>query len=489
MQEEGMVSKSEGLVDLQMTEPERVGLQKFTPKLFVNFRLDEAVPDDNFYKILKKNLDLNFIYEETKSVYSHTGRPGIDPVVFFKMLLVGYLENICTDRKLEREFQNRLDLRYFIDHDLEDIIPDHSTICKTRKRIPREVFDKVFDYILRLCIEAGLVDGAVQSIDSAYISANASLDRMEHVKLIDRDHDEYLREVFDQDLPEDISIDSKKARVEKLQKDLEKHRDYRERKHKERNLKLKNKHRFMSNATHRSKTDPDARIAKKSSKPRMLCYSSTMSVDTRSNVITNISAEFSSKKDAQLLIRNVHKTSARLSDHGLEMKTVLADAGYSSGENYKILEEHNIEAFIPLHGTYKTHREGFKYDGRRNGFICQNGQVLKPTYRKFGEGRPTIMYRSKKKKCDTCPLREGCVDKKGIKEISSTPYKREYERMIKRLKSKEGKLMYRLRMHTVEPVFGSLQQYYGLRRMSVRGRNNASKVMLMSAAAFNLRNG
>ena len=169
------------------------------------------------------------------------------------------------------------------------------------------------------------------------------------------------------------------------------------------------------------------------------------------------------------------------------MKTVLADAGYSSGENYKILEEHNIEAFIPLHGTYKTHREGFKYDGRRNGFICQNDQVLKPTYRKFGEGRPTVMYRSKKKKCDTCPLREGCVDKKGIKEISSTPYKREYERMIKRLKSKEGKLMYRLRMHTVEPVFGSLQQYYGLRRMSVRGRSNASKVILMSAAAFNLK--
>ena len=65
MQEEGMVSKSEGLVDLQMTEPERVGLQNFIPKLFVNFRLDEAVPENNFYKILKRNLDLNFIYKET----------------------------------------------------------------------------------------------------------------------------------------------------------------------------------------------------------------------------------------------------------------------------------------------------------------------------------------------------------------------------------------------------------------------------------------
>ncbi len=67
------------------------GKSRFTPKLFVNLRLDEAVPEDSFYKILKNNLELNFIYKEIKSVYSHTGRPGIDPVVFFKMLLVGYL--------------------------------------------------------------------------------------------------------------------------------------------------------------------------------------------------------------------------------------------------------------------------------------------------------------------------------------------------------------------------------------------------------------
>jgi len=69
----------------------------------------------------------------------------------------------------------------------------------------------------------------------------------------------------------------------------------------------------------------------------------------------------------------------------------------------------------------------------------------------------------------------------------STRYKREYERMIKRLKSKRGKLFYSLRMHTVELVFGSLQQHYGLRWMNVRGRNSASKVMLMAAAAFNLK--
>ena len=84
MQEEGAISKGEGLVDHQVTEPEREGRPKFKPKLFESFRLDEFVPDTNFYKILKNNLDLNFIYKSTKSVYSHTGRPGIDPVVFSK---------------------------------------------------------------------------------------------------------------------------------------------------------------------------------------------------------------------------------------------------------------------------------------------------------------------------------------------------------------------------------------------------------------------
>ena len=464
------------------------GKKKFTPKMFVNFRLDEAVPEDNFYKILKKHLNLNFIYKETESVYSHTGRPGIDPVVFFKMVLTGYLENICTDRKLEREFQNRLDLRYFIDHDLDDLIPDHSTICKTRKRIPREVFDKVFDHILKMCVDSGMVQGTTQSIDSAYINANASLDSLDETKLIDRDHDEYLREVFEQDVPDTMTDQDKAARVNKLQKDLEMHARSRQKKYDIFTGPRRNtKGRTYSNATHRSLTDPDARIATKPGKPRMLCYTSTMAVDTQENIITNISAEHASKKDSQLLIRNTKQVMARLEEQGLEVSTILADAGFSSGENYKMLEELNIEALIPVHGTYVTHRGDFKYDGRRNAFICPNGQILRPTYQRKGEGRPTAVYRSKKKQCDKCPLRNNCVNKRGIKEISSTPYKRQYERMLKRLRTKRGKELYLKRMHTVEPVFGSLQQYYGLRWMNVRGRNNANKVMLMAAAAFNLK--
>jgi len=267
-----------------------------------------------------------------------------------------------------------------------------------------------------MCVDAGMLNGAVQSIDSAYINANASLDSMDETKLVDRDHDEYLREVFEQDVPANVTEKDKAARVNKLQKDLEMHTRSRQKKYDIfTGPRRKSKGRTYSNATHRSLTDPDARVATKPGKPRMLCYTSTMAVDTRENVITNISAEHASKKDSQILIRNTKKVMARLEDQGLHLTTILADAGFSSGENYKMLEDLNVNALIPVHGTYVTHRGEFKYDGRTNAFICPNGQAIKPTYYRKAEGRPTAVYRSKKKVCDNCPLRQGCVNNKGIK--------------------------------------------------------------------------
>ncbi|MEL6988000.1 MAG: IS1182 family transposase [Bacteroidota bacterium] len=466
------------------------GHKRFKPKLFTNFNLVDAVPDDNFYKILSDKLDLGFIIPLTHECYSHTGRPSLDPVVFFKILLIGYLENKCSDRSVERMIQNRLDLRLFIGYDIDETVPDHSTICKARKRIPVSVFEEVFGHILQLCMDAGLVGGHTQSIDSAYINANASLDRMEEIKLAQRDPQEYLEEVKLQDLPHDVSQEDIVARAKKNEKDLTRFKEQRRKKYTDSEggkEHKKNKRRFFSHATHRSSTDPDARVAKKSGKPRMLCYTSTASVDTQANVITNITAEYASQKDSQILIRHTNKTLSNLEDRGLSCNTILADAGFSSGENYKYLEEKKIEGFIPLHGTYQTHRDGFKYDGRRRAFICPQGQVLKAKYTKSDHGRKQMAYTSSKKICDKCPLREECVNTKGIKVIMSTLYKAEYERMLKKLKSKIGRSSYALRMQTVEPVFGSLQQYYGLRWMNTRGIKNANKVMLMSAAAFNLK--
>ena len=464
------------------------GKKKNPPKLFYNFSLEEYVPANNFYRILKKELDLSFIYKETKKYYSHTGRPSLDPVVFFKCLLIGYLENICSDRALERMVQMRLDLKYFIGYDLDDPAPDHSTFCKTRKRLPVEIFEKVFNSILLKCVEAGMVKGESQSFDSAYINANASLDRMEEIKMVDRDPNEYLKEVLSQD--EDENIDLARKRAAKSQRDLEKFTEMRRKKYSELDggkKHRKNKRRFLSNATHRSATDPDARVAKKSNKPRMLCYSAMVGVDTGQNVITHIAAEHSSKKDSRLLQGTVKRTADRLKGMDLKMDTVLADTGFSSGENYRVLKGWKLKAYIPVHGSFKAEREHFDYEEQNDLYVCRNGAELTFTSEGTSGGYLKRRYTSSKRDCDVCPFRKGCVDKRGIKKIEHTIYRSEYMDMIKRLKSKKGKESYKLRMKTVEPVFGSLQQYYGLRWINTRGIKNANKIMLMAGAAFNLK--
>jgi len=360
------------------------GTKNFQPKMFVNFRLDEHIPEDNFYRIIKGLLDLSFIKKKTQFCYAtKMGRPSLDPVVFFKIVLAGYLENICSDRALERMINMRLDLRYFIDYDIDEKVPDHSTICKARQRIPTEVFDDVFNHILGLCISDGLVDGKIQSIDSAYINANASIDRLTEVKLVDRSPGDYIQEIRQQDgaIQTYKLSDKDKAekRLAKTQKHLEQHAEYRKEKYTEKDggkAHRKNKRRFLSNATHMSTTDPDARIAKKSNKPRMLCYSSMMAVDSKNNVITHMSAERSHKKDSRYLVGTTQSTVNRLTDLGLEVTTILADAGFSSGENYATMEGMELDAYIPIHGTYKESREGFEYDRETDSYTCEKGQQL-----------------------------------------------------------------------------------------------------------------
>lgn len=464
------------------------GRKKFEPKLFVNYYLPDMIPNNNFYKVLKDKLDLSFVYKSTKNVYSHTGRPAIDPVVFFKMLLVGYLENCCSDRALERLFQLRLDLLFFIDHDINERVPDHSTICKTRQRIPTEVFEQVFNHILGLCVNSGMVGGKVQSIDTAYINANASLDRMIEVKMVDRMPSEYLEEIKKQDNDEDK--DNIRKKMEKAQKDLEFHKARRENKFKDTSTLKKNKKntkRFLSNATHVSRTDPDARIAKKSSKPRMLCYSSAMSTDGKENVITHISAEYASKHDSRLLLDVTESTMGRLESMGLHMKKVLADTGFCSGYNYYVLKHWGLDAYIPIHGTYKSKREGFTYDEEKDQYMCENGKILHFTSVANRNGYDVKNYYSSKMDCRNCPISKGCINTKGNKHLQHTIYREEYEEMRQKLKTKKGKKKYAKRMQSVEPVFGSLQQYYGLRWINVRGKPSAHKVMLMSGAAFNLK--
>jgi transposase len=170
------------------------GKKIYHEKLFLSFRLSEYVPESNFYRCLKDVLDLGFLYGLTKNYYGEEGQKSIDPVVFFKLCLVGYLENIISDRKLIEFSRMRLDILYFLNYDIDEELPWHSTVSRTRQLFPKSVFEQVFNKILGMCVEKGMVSGKIQAVDSAFVKANASMDSLE-LKVPAEQLDDYLRKV------------------------------------------------------------------------------------------------------------------------------------------------------------------------------------------------------------------------------------------------------------------------------------------------------
>lgn len=128
-------------------------------RIVTAFQLSNHVPKRNLYRRLKETLDFSFLYEHTKELYGSTGNPSIDPVVFFKFMLIGYLENITSDRKLVEHCSMRIDMLYFLGYNLDEPLPWHSTLSRTRQLYPEALFELVFDKVFSLCVANNMVAG------------------------------------------------------------------------------------------------------------------------------------------------------------------------------------------------------------------------------------------------------------------------------------------------------------------------------------------
>jgi transposase len=170
------------------------GKKDYQEKLFAHFQLSERVPEHNFYRRLKGALDLEFLYRLTRRYYGESGQKSIDPVVFFKLCLVGYLENLISDRDLIQHSSMRLDILYFLGYDIDDPLPWHSTISRTRQLYPETVFESVFIKVFGMCVDKGMVSGHTQAIDSAPVKANASMDTLE-LKVPKEDLEQHLHRI------------------------------------------------------------------------------------------------------------------------------------------------------------------------------------------------------------------------------------------------------------------------------------------------------
>src|SRR5258708_1415008 len=133
------------------------GKKHFSEKLFTNFQLSERVPQDNLYRKLSSVLNLGWLYKATKKYYGTEGQQSIDPVVFFKLILIGYLENLGSDRRIINTVSMRLDMLFFIGYDIDEPLPWHSTLSRTRQLYGEELFKQLFKEVLKQCIDKVMV--------------------------------------------------------------------------------------------------------------------------------------------------------------------------------------------------------------------------------------------------------------------------------------------------------------------------------------------
>lgn len=473
------------------------GKKYYQPKLFKQVELSDRIPKNNFYRHLKQVLDFRFLYKLTCSYYGSCGQKSIDPIVFFKLCLVGYLENIISDRKLIEHCSMRMDILYFLDYDIDEELPWHSTLSRTRQLFPEEIFEELFNTVFSMCVEKGMVSGHSQAIDSAPVKANASMDSLE-LKVPKEELEDHLRKIRYMSTP-DRARKSKQNKACSTQQTITasdrelkeiKSRNKKWSKDQDERPGAKNKEaKYTSNKTHYSPTDPDARISVKPGKARKLNYQSQMAVDSAHHVISHIGADYADLKDNQSLSSIIKKLKPRLESHELLWENLLADTAYSSGENYALLEKENIKSYIPPHGTYKGGPDGFTYHKEGDYWICSQGE--KVVFRKIQIERKNFnrkrIYLTKPNDCKECPIKTTCIGKSKERRITVTYFREEYERAISRVNSKTGKYMKSKRQSTVEPVFGSLTQFFGMRKVNTIGLKQANKVMMMAAMAYNLK--
>src|SRR5680860_590121 len=286
------------------------GRKNYTEKLFLSFRLSDRIPKENIYRRLRETLDLRFLYKDTKELYGRTGNPSIDPVVFFKLPVTGYLENITSDRKLVEHCCMRMDILYFLGFDIDEDLPWHSTISRTRQLYPASLFGTLFNKVFALCVDSGMVSGHTQVLDSAPIKANASMESVvlrvpatsidSHLKKVSEENGGTTEKHVGTVSPAHVS-----APAHELRRVGKHHRNLRDSPVRPAGASHK-KARLPGNRTHYSPHDPDARISVKPGKARKLNYHCRMAVDTAEGVIPHIRADFADGRDSQYPVSYTH---------------------------------------------------------------------------------------------------------------------------------------------------------------------------------------
>lgn len=428
-------------------------------QLFYSFRLDEAVPEDHLVRALAAVLDLSWVRSELAPYYPKIGRPSIDPTLMIRMLIVGYVFAIRSERLLCREVKVNLAYRWFCGLSIEDKVPDHSAFSRARHERFRDsdIFRRVFERVVEACIANELVGGEGFAVDASLIVADANKQRSipgtewqkaASGQTASRAMKEYLATLDDAAFGAASEVTPK----------------------------------FVS------PSDPAAQWTGAMRGPAFFAYADNYLIDVKYGIIVDVEATRAIRQaEVGAAKTMIERTQERFD---LKPAYLAADTAYGSAETLNwIVNEKKIAPHIPVidkskreDGTFS--REDFRFDRERNIYICPAGKALTTT----GRVNPdhAIRYFASVLDCRTCVLKPSCCPnmpaRRIVRDVNEDA--RDIARALTKTEAYEQSRRSRKR---VEMLFAHLKRILKLGRLRLRGPCGAQDEFTLAAIAQNLR--
>jgi transposase len=435
-------------------------LRRGQEQLFYSFCLDEAVPDDHTVRAIAAVLDLSWVHGELAPYYSVLGRPSIDPALMIRMLIVGYVFAIRSERALCREVQVNLAYRWFCGLSIEDRLPDHSAFSRARNERFRDsdIFRSVFERVVEACIAAGLVGGEGFAVDASLIAADANKQRSIPGKDWDKNRapEKASRAVKEYMATLDAAAFGAASDVTP---------------------------KFVS------PSDPAAQWTGAMRGPAFFAYADNYLIDVKFGVIMDVEASRAIRQaEVGTAKTMVERTEERFD---IKPKRLAADTAYGSGPNLNwLVKDKDIAPHIPVidkskreDGTFS--REDFRFDKERNVYVCPANKTLTTTGTVIDDGE-TLRYLASTSDCRSCPLKERCCPKTPFRRIPRSVYE-ESRDVARALAKTEAFEQSRRERKRVEMLFAHLKRILKLGRLRLRGPRGAQDEFTLAAIAQNLR--
>src|SRR6184192_1173720 len=423
--------------------------------LFYYFRLEDQVPENHLLRLIEKHISFEFVRERLRQSYSETGRASIDPELLLRILLIGYLYGITSERKLVEELRMHLAWRWFTGLGFDQEIPHHSTFSKNRHGRFQEskLFEELFEQIVKQCVEVGLVQGKHLSVDGSFVEANAAKEsripreQLAEAAQVNRTVRQYLVELEQQNPTEEPV-------------------------HKQDQV---------------STTDPDSTYATKGGTPARMGYYDNYLVDNQSCVIVGVQATAARMSQETVAAQDMLTRFVQWQGRG--PASVAADATYGNGEFLQWLADRSITPYMRTRDSIHRKRspffgpERFTYEPEHDRYICPAGQIM--NYGGRSHRNHAWTYIGTRKRCGPCSLRPQCTSAafRGLIIHQNEPARQRARELVN---TPEFAKAQRQRKK-VEALFAELKNQIGLRRLRLRRLRFVREQFFLAAVAQNIK--